>query len=277
VICQEKYQDWLRPWLRKKGIPDQGAGSIRVEHYNAISGLDQFRDVRLEILIGRIIPGPQVVEEYAGALSGVAPQQLPHGEWYRQVVRGIRLPDGSGIAVQCDEHPDPFCEKIRFQLCEAEMIQALGRARGINRTADDPLDIDIVADVCLPITVNEVFHWATQEPSALFEAAVDGAVLLSRTDMMKAYEGKAIWENVAAAKRTFAELRQERIQAAFRKLVAGWQAVTYQMPGSRQKLRYGYFDRVLIPDPRAWLEARLGPVASYVEAGPPFGESLIDE
>jgi putative DNA primase/helicase len=197
------------------------------------------------------------------------------------VIRGIRISDDhdNGTAVQCDEHPDPFCEMIRFQLCEAEMVQALGRARGINRTADDPLDIDIVADVCLPIEVNEVFHWAVsrQEPSALVEAAVDGAVLLSRTDMVKAYKDKAIWENVAAAKRTFAELRQERILAPVRRLVTGWQAVTYQMPGSRQKLRYGYFDRALIPDPRAWLEARLGPVASYVETGPPFGESLIDE
>src|SRR5262249_1178972 len=158
--CQMDYEKWLKPdererekqlkalgqkkyekWKRMRSLPD----NIFVEHFNAIAGLDNFKDVRLLILIGRVIPGPEVAETDAGGLSGAQPQKLPHGKWYRKVRRGIRRPDGSGVAVDCDEHPDPMAEMVRFQLCECEMVQAIGRGRGINRTAETPLDIDIVA------------------------------------------------------------------------------------------------------------------------------------
>ena len=62
-------------------------------------------------------------------------------------------------------HPDPFVEMIRWQVHEGELVQALGRARGVNRTAATPLDIDLLFDTCLPITVDEVVLW--RPPSLL--------------------------------------------------------------------------------------------------------------
>ena len=228
--------------------------------------------MRLLILIGRVIPGPEVVETYAGVLTGEEPKKLPHGTWYKKVRRGIRLPDGSGVAVDCDMHPDPMAEMVRFQLCEAEMVQAIGRGRGINRTAETPLDIDIVADVCLPITVNEVSMWWTQRPSPMVEAAADGVVLTSRVDMVKLWPH--VWDNDTAARRTLEELRKER--TAVEKLIAGWRPVTYQLAGPKMKQRYGYFDPAVIPNPRAWLE-QLGQLKVFVDGGPTFGEVLIGE
>jgi hypothetical protein len=47
--------------------------NIHVEHFNNVSGLDRYKDVRLEITIGRTQPGPLVFEDDAGALSGIEP------------------------------------------------------------------------------------------------------------------------------------------------------------------------------------------------------------
>jgi putative DNA primase/helicase len=263
VICQMDYEDWLKD----SGLPE----NITVEHYNNVAGLDDYKDVRLLILIGRVIPGPEAVETYAGVLTGEEPKKLPHGSWYRKVRRGIRLPDGSGVAVDCDEHPDPVAEMVRFQLCEAELIQAIGRGRAINRTAETPLDIDIVADVCLPITVNEVSMWWKQRPSPMVEAVADGVVLTARVDMVKAWPH--VWDNDTAARRTLEELRKER--KVVEKLIEGWQTVTYQLEGPKMNQRVGYFDPAMIPDPRAWLEARLGQLKVFADGGPTLGEVLI--
>ena len=67
-------------------------------------------------------------------------------------------------------------------ICEGELIQAIGRARGVNRTAADPVKIDIVADVCLPLTVDEVRQWAGEEKELgnWLEMAVEGAVSTAR-------------------------------------------------------------------------------------------------
>jgi hypothetical protein len=38
VICQQKVEDWLK----QNGLPDD----ITVEHYNNVTGIDDYRDVR---------------------------------------------------------------------------------------------------------------------------------------------------------------------------------------------------------------------------------------
>ena len=162
---------------------------------------------------------------------------------------------------------------IRFQLCECELIQAMGRSRAVNRTPETPLDIDIVADVCLPIIANDVLHWSTQIPSAMVEAAAEGVVLLSRVDMAAAWPG--VWRNDTAAKRTLEGLRKKSTLAVLQRLLVSWQAVTYRLSGPKMKQRIGYFDRALIPDPRAWLASKLGPLAAFTEGGPELGDALL--
>jgi putative DNA primase/helicase len=85
VICQEK----LEQYLKQAKLP----GNIKVEHYNDISGLDDDKDVRLLILIGRTAPGPRAMEAMAAALSGVQPAVLAQPRngfvWYDEVVHGI--------------------------------------------------------------------------------------------------------------------------------------------------------------------------------------------
>jgi hypothetical protein len=240
VICQQKVDDWLRPRLPKK---------IDIRHYNDVTGLDDYRDVRLMLLIGRTAPGPATTETITAALTGKCPVLAsPNGNgfrWFDQVQRGIRLRDGSGVATKGDQHPDPDVEAVRWQIHEAELVQALGRGRGVNRTAANPLDADLLFDTALPVTVDEVVRW--RPPSLLIETAIDGVMLTAECDLMKAW--KKLWPNRTAATRTL---------RAGVPMLPGFVRVEYQLAGNGMKPRVGYFDLTLIPNPRAWLEAQLG-------------------
>ena len=278
VVCQQKVEDWLAA----RGLP----AAIAVEHFNNISGIDRYKDVRLLILVGRTIPGPEAVETMAGALTGAEPIKAATASngtgWYERVVRGIRLPDNSGVAVDCDRHPDPTAEAVRWQICEGELMQALGRGRGVNRTADTPLDIDIVADVCLPVTVDEVQRWS--DPTEVVEMAVEGIVLTSPVDMVCVWP--RVWPNERAAKRTLEVLirlcpsvpknlvvlegteGQSACRIYYQALCPSVRTLIYQLDGPKLKRRTAYVDMARLPDPRAWLEHRLGSLAYFaIEEG----------
>ena len=187
----------------------------------------------------------------AGVLTGRQPQ-LPRA-WQRL----HRLPagaaqhpaaDGSGHVIdRCDQHPDEFVEDVRWLICEAELVQALGRARAVNRDALSPLDVDILCDVVLPIVVDDVTQWRT--PSELIVTASEGYMPTAPVDMMKLRPtcGQA------------GELRRDASQQGVPQL-PGFVPVSYQLKGPKMKQRVAYFDLNIIPDPRAWLEQRLGPL-----------------
>ena len=243
VICQMNVAVWL-----KDKLPD----GITVAHYNAIAGLDNFKDVRLLILVGRTQPGPEAIEILAGTLSASESIKVAAGGqgfvWYDQVPRGIRLRNGGAAAVDGDRHPDPFAELVRQLITEAELLQALGRGRAVNRTEKTPLDIDLLFNTCLPVTVDAVTNWT--EPSLLIVTAAKGVMLASPVDMVRIWP--MIWPNDKAADRTLSKGIP---------VLTGFRRFNYQLVGPKMKPRAAYIDLDLIPDPRVWLEARLGPLS----------------
>jgi hypothetical protein len=237
--------------LRATGLPPE----IATEHFNAIEGLDQYKHVRLLMTIGRTLPTPQAVEEDAGALAGIEPvtanSRLGRQPWYDKVTRGIRMRDGTGVAVVCDQHPDPLAEAVRQQICEAELVQAIGRGRGINRTPETPLTINIVADVVLPITVDVVEEWAAPGPEV--EMVAEGIWLESPSDMAKAWPED--WATPMAAKNW---LRTNTVCFPLVEYYKGkLHRVRYHPHGAKQKWRAAWVDPAVVPDARAWLESRL--------------------
>jgi hypothetical protein len=245
VIAQQQ----VDAWLLRKNLPAE----ISVAHYKAIAGLDKHKDVRLLIMLGRTAPGPQAIEALAATLSGQMPPSIIDPDpnvfsWYPQVRRSIRIKGSRlGRAVMGDQHPDPICEEIRWQTNEGEVMQALGRARGVNRDKDSPLDIDLVLDTVLPIEVDEVANWET--PSLYIATAAEGVMLETPVDMVKIWP--KLWANEKAADRT--------IKEGLPKL-PGFSPIIYQPTGAKKKRRTGHFDLSVIPDPEAWLESRLGPL-----------------
>jgi hypothetical protein len=74
-------------------------------------------------------------------------------------------------------------------------------------------------------------------------------MLLSPVDLVKVWP--ALWPNEKAADRTI---------AMGVPTLRGFDMIIYQLEGPKMTRRTAYFDRKIIPDPCAWLEARLGPL-----------------
>ncbi len=131
--------------FERLGLPH----NVAAVHFNALSGLDRWRSVAGLIILGRTLPAPTTVERLAAAISNrtLAGTRDAAAWWYDRVERRIGLTDGSVHAMAGELHDDPLAEAIRWTVCEGELIQALGRGRGVNRTAEDALEIDLLTDV----------------------------------------------------------------------------------------------------------------------------------
>jgi hypothetical protein len=184
VVCQFGLETALRA---AGALPP----NVETRHFNDIAGENTWNDVALLIVIGRTEPSPRTVERQARALFGAEVQELEADAAgavrYPRTTRGIRMRDGRGIAVEGTRHPDPRVEAVRWAICEAGLVQAIGRGRGVNRTASKPLQIDILTNVVLPLEVDEVTTWERIQPGAAQVMAAEGAVPLTYPDMAAAY------------------------------------------------------------------------------------------
>jgi hypothetical protein len=72
-------------------------------------------------------------------------------------------------------------------------------------------------------------------------------MLTSECDLMKCWPH--LWPNRRGATRTL---------AAGVPTLPGFEPVEYQLAGPKMNKRIGHFDLSIVPDPRAWLAARLG-------------------
>ena len=253
VIAQKEVSDWLRT----SGLPS----GITLAHFNAVAGLDGFKNVRLVIVIGRTLPRIEDVEASVGVITGMEAGKIPkpvNGKpsWYSRPTLAIRMADGSGRAIEGDRHPDPLTEALRWQICEAGSLQAIGRARAVNRTASNPVHIEIWSDLVLPVTVDEVAQWKDIPSGSEIVMLMDGIFLESSSDMSSCWAHE--WPTEESAKQW--RKRRARCQIPIETLYKEMTPCSfrYQCPGVGQKWRNGWFDPVVIPDPRAWLEAKIG-------------------
>ena len=155
VICQLD----LEKKLVELGLPP----NVEVAHFNSVRGRDEWKSVDLLIMIGRTQPPPAAMELHAEALFR-APVMTLGPEYYDKVWVSLT---GTAEQVAAERHPEPLAELMRWRVCEAELIQAIGRGRGVNRTGDDPLQVDLINMVPLPdIEIDEVLSWDDAQPDA---------------------------------------------------------------------------------------------------------------
>lgn len=194
VIAQARTLDLLRA----EGLPE----GVETAHFNALSGLDRWRDVRGVILIGRTMPAPAAVEDMAEVLAGRAVQRC--AGWYEARPAFLNMRgDGRGPAIErkgargvaptpgTDWHPDPLAEALRWQIAEGELMQAVGRGRGVNRSEAEPLAVDILTACPLPIAIDEAGPLEAFEPTPAALMAARGVVVADTA-------AKGAWHILAA-------------------------------------------------------------------------------
>jgi hypothetical protein len=97
------------------------------------------------------------------------------------------MADGTGRRALAPRHPDPLAEAVRFAVCEGELLQAVGRGRGVRRSTDTPLEVLILTDVPVPLPVNELTTFR-----ALSDSAGPLGLLAAREEIPLDYAGIAI-------------------------------------------------------------------------------------
>ena len=173
------------------GIPGVVTG-----HFKAIAGLDVFKDVALLIVIGRPLPPDRDIAQLTGAYFG----HVPVGG-YTQARCGLLMRDGSRRGFAVRHHEDARAEQIRAAICDDEILQAIGRGRGVNRTVDNPLEVQVLADVALPLVYDQVLAWDVISPDVFQRMLLAGIAVDSPADA--ALMHPELFGNAEQAKKAF--------------------------------------------------------------------------
>ncbi|WP_375175390.1 bifunctional DNA primase/polymerase [Pseudooceanicola sp.] len=169
---------------------------VETLHFNALAGLDSFGDVAALIVIGRPLADQDALGPLCAAFSG----HVPKGGYVHQR-DGIRMRDGSVRSVSIIEHEDDEAAVFRAAISDDEVIQAIGRGRGINRTAANPLDVHLLADVALPLVHDRLVTWDSERPDILQRMMLDGMAVDSPADAVVLHPD--LFENAEQTKKVF--------------------------------------------------------------------------
>lgn len=210
-ICEKKvHERLLDGW-----IPPSNVG---IDYSARIRGSNKYSGVAGIAVFGRTHVPVREVEHLAAILLGEMPNDTIHpnnrGDYhYLSEEAGIRLHDGSGIGVKRNQHPDPFVEDVRWAITEGGLLQSIGRARAVRRTSDNPVFIDILTNIPLPVVVDEVVRMKDLYLDLFDEMAMTGLLPGSDADSAKMFP--ELWKNAKAVKNARATRRRSEKGACY--------------------------------------------------------------
>ena len=223
AVAQQAVERLLRPLVAARGgvrdpIPEGGsendpatyrfpAGAVlHLAHHGDVTGSNAWQDAATVVAIGRPATNRLVGERRAEVLAGrgVDLAADAKGDHWPTTPAAIRMADSTGRAIARQPcHPDPLVEAGRWAVTEGAVLQAIGRPRGVRRTAATPVRVVILAAVALPVTVAELTTWDDLVPDRLATAAAEAALNRRAMPLAPADLSKArpdLWETAKAAK-----------------------------------------------------------------------------
>ena len=192
--------------LLELGLPE----NVEFAHFGAVRGRDKWKAVTRILIVGRPMPASDKVENMAMALTRRTVMRVPDSAWYPQ---GDRLhliagrdaqgrPTATFHITEGPVHPDPTVEEVRQSICDDEIRQAIGRGRGVTRTADNPLVVTVLSDACLMMPV-ELLRDEDLKLDALDLMLNEDEGLVYRSPRLAAAAYPHLWANEQAARRAF--------------------------------------------------------------------------
>jgi putative DNA primase/helicase len=248
---------------------------VDVAWFNAVAGRDQWKRVRLVVILGRPMPPPRAVERIAAALTGAAPVRVEG--WYERGDAFRLRRDGAGarrVFAESDRHPDRMVERVRTRICGGEIIQAIGRGRGVNRTPQTPLEVLVLGDVVLPVAVDQFLPDEALNPTPIDLMLAEGGVAFE-SGASAAIAYPKLWPTRSAAKKALQ--RANRGTFSYKNVpIRKCPLVRFQRVGPKLHVERAVHDPRLVPRPRAAIEAMLGSLAMFelIEGEPETAKSL---
>jgi putative DNA primase/helicase len=201
------------------------------------------------------------------------------------------LADGDMATAEADYHPHSIAEAIRRDICEGQIVQIVGRPRGVNRTAENPVDIFILTDCPLPLPVDVLVPADVFDPTPAGRMmAAAGVALSNAADASEVF--KSFWKTRETAKKAF-QRAAERLGTESPIYIngtlsptsadsetkggfvssggifpysgngGGFARVEYQRTGGGKSVSEAVFDITRVSDPRGWLTAKFGDLVDY--------------
>ncbi|AZQ67641.1 hypothetical protein EF888_11160 [Silicimonas algicola] len=219
--------------------------NVETLHFNAVAGLDRYKDVACLIVIGRPLPSHIELEALAGGYFGAT-----GASGYTTERTGVRTVSGDVRGVRVIRHRDATAEDLRAAICDDELVQAIGRGRGVNRTVDNPLEVHVLADVAPPLAYDKVTTWDVEAPDVVqrmllagiaVDSPADAAVLhpqmFESVEQAKKAFQRAVFKGQNPMKDTYREMSLK--SAAYRRSGrgVGWQTA-YWVSDEREEIRH---------------------------------------
>lgn len=175
--------------------------------------------------------------------------------------------DGSTRAVQVTRHADPRAEILRAAICDDELIQAIGRGRGVNRSAENPLEVHVLADVALPLIHDRVTTWDLEAPDLLQKMLLAGIAVDSPADAAALHPG--LLSNVKQAQKALERAgfkRQSPMSISYKEM--SLKSTRYRCPGRGRGWQTACWLDGDADSARAALERVIGTLAGWVPQSP---------
>jgi putative DNA primase/helicase len=202
--------------------------------------------------------------------------------------RAVRLKNGTEVTLTARVFGQPEAELIRKAVTEAAIVQAVGRARGVNRSAANPVEIwMILSDTVVPLALDAVAEFTDLEPNKIDDMIERGIVPAFSVDAAKLYPD--VWPTSQAARKAYsrdgldvernrrrsvtASYKDDGAGAAPRSVTGSYKyrsireshtpLIRYQPKGPGQKSRIALVDDANLTGARARIEAALGELAAF--------------
>lgn len=240
----------------------------RIVHHGANAGDDSFRDVDVLSVIGGMSAPPATIAKLAAARSGRA---VPCARAI-ETTSAVLMRDGTGVAVPVLAYEDPDAQAVHRGIYNASIEQAAARARQVQRTAANPVKVNIFGRAAPGMPFNEVVHWSDIKPDRLCEMLVQGRVYENAAHMYAFYpdpggpaaSGKLFRSRRAAtdARARFGDIRARTRELAARDVEA-WSEIAFQPAGQGQRVSRAWCRARDVDTMRADHEARFGEMVYF--------------
>ena len=249
--------------LSYKAVEEELAGSLPNNvipgHFGLLRGQNTWERVAVLAVVGRVLPQADEVERQTGALFYDQPQAIGQGFGIAEARAWHRMRDGAPLEGRREVHPDPWCEKLRRQITEAELEQSIGRARAVRRTADDPVTILVFGQVPLACAVDQLVTFEDVKAHAGDLFAARHGIEPGNPAHLHAIAPE-LFPSLEAARSMVRRGQAGSNRSIYLNLQndPAWTAHQYQLAGARQQEHPLRFDPARVTDIATWFEAYLG-------------------
>ena len=240
---------------------------VTVMHFGAVRGRNDVESVRWLLIAGRMQPSHYDSITKAETLTGLP---VEGSSEQMELIEAQRLwRDDQGQWTETTKvrgFTDPMAQACLEAVRDADLMQALGRGRGVNRTEADPLDVMVIGDGFLSLPVhNAAGAWADMtKRDVIEEQLVLGGIAYAGAKAAFYAYGTELSSSHDAVKKALQRLGDIPLIDTYREMSPSPMALVRLKRDKRAPdWTEALIDLAQHPDARAGIESQLGELVAF--------------